>query len=503
MTKPDNKAIAEGIKRQLAENENNMRSALAGKPLMSGVVKIDIIGTPEARQRYQWNDIGISNLFADTYKNVSCFVPEAKMWYCYDGKAWKPDTGNMKVLQQAKKLTDYMLIYAAGIESPEAKESFIKFTKKCMAKRSRDIMISDAASVYPISITDFDKDIYTFNCQNGTLNLKTLNFAPHNPADYLSKISNVLYTPAAKCERWNKFIDEVMQGDKETAKFLQKALGYSLSGDSSKECFFILNGSTSRNGKGTTIGTTIHLLGDYAKSAQPETVAKKINQNSSAPSEDLARLKGARFVSVSEPENGLRLNVALVKQLTGRDPVTARNLHQSSFDFFPEFKIFINTNHLPKVSDDTIFKSGRVKLIPFERHFEEAERDTNLKTFFENSGNISGIFNWFLEGYKLFCVEGLEPPPEVIKATNEYRESSDIIGSFVKDCLFKCVNNKVKTKAVYDEYCIWCEDNGYRPLNNSNFVGELRKRFEVIRHNEMGNVVKNYELIKNAPDGFC
>ena len=469
-------------------------------PNEPGFIPINPFDTPESRNLYSWDDPGVSRLFADCYKNISRYVPETKMWYVYDGRVWHPDIGGVKVAGQAKKFCNYLLMTCTRlIEDDDRRSAWIDFVVKRKRKYSRDTMIADAISVWPVYIKDFDKDPYLFNCQNGTMDLRTFTIHKHNPDDFLSKISGVVYDERAHCPRWELFIGEIMQGDAETARFLQKALGYTLAGDTSEECFFILYGSTTRNGKGTTMETALHLMGDYGSTSQPETVAQKKNSHSGAPTEDIARLKGARFVNMSEPDKGLRLNSALVKQMTGGDTITARFLHQNSFEFRPEYKLFINTNHLPRVSDDSIFASRRVKLIPFERHFAESEQDKSLKTFFMQPGSISGIFNWFLEGLRLMRAEGLEQPPAVRAATDQYREESDTIGLFIRDCLQKCANNKIKTKDVYTNYENWCDENGFRPRNLSGLIEELRKKGMIKRDMKLGNIVYGYILNSENP----
>jgi len=213
--------------------------------------------TPEKIQRYALNDIGAGNFFADVYKDVSRYVPEAKAWYVYDGRVWQMDQGGVIVAQQAKDLTDYMLDCRKYIENDKQRETWVKFVAGRMKRSARETMLADAASVYPVSIMEFDKNPYLFNCQNCTLDLRSFTPHKHRPGDLLSKISNVIFDENMECGRWTQFIEEIMRGDMETAKFLQKALGYALTGDTSEECFFILYGSTTRNGKGTTMETTV------------------------------------------------------------------------------------------------------------------------------------------------------------------------------------------------------------------------------------------------------
>ncbi len=179
---------------------------------------------------------------------------------------------------------------------------------------------------------------------------------------------------------------------------------------------------------------------------------------------------------------------------------TARFLHQNSFQFIPEFKLFINTNHLPKISDDTVFSSDRVKVIPFTRFFEEHERDRGLKAFFRRPENLSGILNWLLEGLRLLNAEGLTVPKPVEQAVDEYREDSDILGLFIKERLTAREGGKIKTKDVYASYEGWCSLNGNTPLNSLNLLAELRKRNLVKRDRDLGNIVYGYCLTPKWPE---
>ena len=182
----------------------------------------------------------------------------------------------------------------------------------------------------------------------------------HSPDDFLTKISPVDYDPNAKSERFDRFIDEVMSADKDKVLFLQKALGYGICGDTRYECMFFLYGETTRNGKGTLMESVLKVLGDYGKAVRPETIAQKHNVNSQAPSEDIARLAGIRFANIAEPSRGLMLNAAQIKNMTGNDTLNARFLNENSFDFESQFKLYINTNYFPVISDMTIIAGYRI-----------------------------------------------------------------------------------------------------------------------------------------------
>lgn len=255
-----------------------------------------------------------------------------------------------------------------------------------------------------------------------------------------------------------------------------------LTGDTSQECMFILYGATSRNGKGTAMETFLKIMGDYGKTSNPDMLATKFRGgNTGGPSEEVARLVGARFVNISEPEKKITFNAALVKRMTGNDTINARFLNENSFDFVPVFKIFINTNYLPNVNDMTLFQSGRLKIIPFNRHFEEGEQDQGLKGQFAKTENLSGIFNWCLEGYKKFCQQGLDIPDAVKTATEDYKDDSDRIGQFIEAWIEKDENAELRTSAAYQLYSKWCEENGYSSENQKNFKNAIGVHFKIMR----------------------
>ena len=442
---------------------------------------------PHTNPRYQRDEIGIGYAFADYFKPIARFDRERGIWYVFDGKVWQPDENALAVAELAKRLADRLYTFALQIKDEDTRNRYIKRVQKLQMRKNRRTMIEDAKSVYPVPHSIFDRNTDLFNCQNGTLNLTTGEFRPHDPADFLTLMSGITYDPDAACPRWNTFISEVMVNDADLAVYLQKALGYALTGDTRLECLFILYGATSRNGKGTTMETFLKIMGDYGKTSNPEMLSTKFgNTNASGPSEEIARLAGVRFVNISEPEKKITFNAALVKRMTGNDTLNARFLHENSFDFKPNFKIFINTNYKPSVSDMTLFYSNRLKLIPFKRHFEEHEQDKGLKNFFSEPANLSAIFNWCYEGYRLFRSDALADPAAVVSATKEYQEESDRIGQFVDAWLEEGEAYEVRTSAAYKLYGEWCDKYGYRKENSTNFNNAIQRFFPIQRKRPNG-----------------
>lgn len=412
------------------------------------------------------NDITISKLFADTYKKECRYVPEKKIWFIFNGKAWKEDTGGIGIMQKVKEFVSALMQYATILpnstpEEQELRKNFIEYVTSLHKRKVRETLIKDAADVHPVSILDFDKDAYIFNCLNGTLNLRDYTLSPHNSDDLLTKTAKVYFDPNAVCHRWIKHVSEVMKGDVSLGKYMQKAYGYSLTGDTNHECLFIIYGPSSRNGKGTTQETIMSLLGDYGKTAMPDTLTQKPASGGSGHSEDIARLVGARLVNISEPDKKMVLNTALVKTLTGKDTVKARSLYEKSFEYLPTYKLFINTNYLPKVSDITLFSSGRVKVIPFNNRFTGSSQDKNLKEELKKPENLSGILNWCIEGLRLLETEGFDEPAAVKAATREYAKDSDKVARFIEEYMEENPYGEILTDEAYRIYDGWCKSNGH------------------------------------------
>ncbi len=436
---------------------------------------------PETNSRYTLTDIGNGRLFADCYKAISRYVPERKLWYCYKDGVWSADIGSLRTMELCKELADALLIYITTIHDEHQRERILKACHKWQTRRTRETILKDAQGIHPISLSEFDIDPYIFNCKNGTLHLNTMEFNPHRAEDLLTKISEVTYDPDVLCDRFITFINEVTDGDKGKARFLQKAMGYGISGDTRYESLFILYGATTRNGKGTLCESILRVLGAYGCTARPETISIKQNSNSQNPSEDIARLAGIRFANISEPGKGLVLNAAQVKSMTGNDTLNARFLHENSFDFKPQFKLYINTNYLPVINDMTLFSSGRVIIIPFERHFDESEQDKSLKSEFAKPENQSAILNWLLEGYQQLCLEGLCLPDSVAAATAAYQRDSDKIKQFAEDNLVADPRAEERTSMVYASYKSWCFDNGHRAESMKTFKQGLMTMGSVVR----------------------
>jgi putative DNA primase/helicase len=307
--------------------------------------------------------------------------------------------------------------------------------------------------------------------KNGTIDVTTGEFREHRQEDMITKIANVEYDPRADCPLWKKFIREIMDYKADVISFVQTAAGWALTGDTSEQTMFILGGSGA-NGKSTFLNTIMYLLGDYAIATPTETFMRK---NGDQNTNDLARLRGTRFVTTTEAEQGRRLSEPLIKKITGNDQMTARFLYGEFFNFMPTFKIFMATNHKPVIRGTDYGIWRRIKLIPFTTRIAEEKQDKHLEE--KLRWEAAGILNWLLEGTRRWKEEGLKVPAAILSATDEYRGEMDVIGNFLKERCVQTPGASIRIRELFKAYQEWCEEN------NEHAVSE---RFLGLRLKEMG-----------------
>ncbi len=475
-------------------NPAPVNSVPKGTPLIKKLVALG------AAKRFATNDKGSAELFSTVFKNVSRYNPTQKDWMFYNGVKWIADTEGMKAKRNAKKLADAILSYAVSVSELDEKsrENYLKYASRLMNYRDRNTMVNDAKDLNFFENTELDKDDLILNLKNCVLDLSgdTPRILEHNADLLLSKCCNASYDPNATCKLWEKTINEIMEGNAEKIRYLQKILGLCLTGITAEEELYFFYGASTRNGKSTICETVLSILNDYGATISPETLAVKANKDSRTASPDIAKLAGTRLVIASEPPKKMIFDTSLVKTMTGRDRITARFLHQNEFCFTPKFKLIINTNYLPTITDQTVFKSGRIRVVSFNKHFDEHEQNKMLKD--ELRKESDGILNWMIAGLYLYRKEGLEPPVAVRNSTDEYEIDSDKIGRFISECLVKSDKN-TSAKDVYETYSKWCSDSGLGIDGRNNFYIELKTRglfgaSGTVNGKTVRNIVRGYVL---------
>ncbi len=381
-----------------------------------------------------------------------------KSWLIWDGKRWNVDKSD-RIKQLAKDVVRSIYAEAELVSDSSKRREIAKHAIKSESSRSLTAMVSLAESEVPIRPEDLDQNPWLFNCENDTLDLQTGKLRAHKREDYITKMTPVAYHPEATHQLWDEFLDRVLDGDQELISFFQRAIGYSLTGLTDEQCLFILHG-LGANGKTTFLQVVSEIMADYSMQTPTETLLVK---GKGAIPNDVARLKGARFVTASEAEAGQRLAENLIKQMTGGDKISARFLHQEYFDIKPSHKLFLGTNHKPEIkgTDHAIWR--RIRLIPFEVTIPETERDPKMleKLLTE----AVGILAWGVEGCRRWRTEGLVMPIAVKKATEGYRSEMDVIAQFVEECCETGERLTVASYELYKAFTEWCEINGEQPVS--------------------------------------
>ena len=428
--------------------------------------------TPELSTGYSWDEAGMADLFGECYKEHTRYCTQAKSWYTYSNGAWRHDDGELLVAEKIKEFSRLMVLYCGEIGDIDKRSAYLRFISKMGDRRFRDRMAKDARSVMAIDYAAFDANPYLVNCLNGTYDLSTGAFRKHDPKDFLTMQSRVTYSESPKpCARWEAFIKEITCGDGDKALYLQRALGYSLQGSANEECMFILHGKTTRNGKSTLLGAINYLLGDYACVSPVAVICKSDrSKNADSASPTIAALKGKRFVTMAESDQYGKLDVEAIKQYTGGEEISARRLYQEQFTFLPQFTLWLSCNDLPAVNDKSLFASDRVRVIEFNKHFTEAERDETLKDQFKTPEAMAGIFRWLVSGYTAYTIFGLKMSEPMKKVVHRYERDNDLVLLFLEEeCDHASETESVRLSELYAHYKIWAKTNGYFIMSAKKF----------------------------------
>ena len=430
---------------------------------------------------FEWSEMGMAALFGLLYTTEVRYCPEHKSWYTYHKGAWRKDEGAILASEKLKEFVRLMTLYCGEIENDDLRKAYTTFVNKMGDRRMRDRILKDATGELRISAVEFDSNPYLINCLNGTYDLRDCSFREHNWEDFITMQTNFEHTVSreTRCERWEKFIDEVTQGDNDKADFLQRALGYSMLGISNEECMFILHGKTTRNGKSTLLNTIETMLGDYAKVAPVGMICKGDRQkDAEAASPTLAGLKGKRFVTMAESNEYGKLDEEKIKQLTGGEEISARALYQSAVTYKPQFTLWLSCNDLPVVADKSLFASERIKVVEFNRHFAPNEQDTHLQEELCKKSSMSGIFMWLVRGYKKYCERGLTMTKELKRVVKQYERENDLVLQFLETRCEQKDSVTIRSKDLYQAFKMWAKSEGAFVLSARKFNSEMERHPE-------------------------
>lgn len=388
------------------------------------------------------------------------YCVETGEFLVWANQRWYRDTGMLRMHRFAKD-TIKELALCVGVGDAELCEAIRKWANKSetepMLMQMLDLVRSDRNVV--ISQEQLDQHPELLCCANGVVHLPTSELIPNRPDLYITKNTNVPFMPSAKFPPWERFLSEVTGGTQRLQRFLQVVVGYTLQGSTSEEVFFMLHGPGA-TGKSTFLEACSGALGEYAATANFATFLRKDRQSSSGPSEDIAKLAGARLVTASEVNDGQRFDEATLKQVTGGDTVSARFLYQNSFSYRPQYTLIFAVNFLPFMATDDPAIWRRLIRIIFEHR--PAELQKNLKTLFGSAEAKAAILAWAIEGAREWYRSGLVMPPEVQAANAHAKDEMDPIAVFLmEECVIvpECLVGITVFRQRYDE---WAASNGQR-----------------------------------------
>ena len=422
---------------------------------------------------FNCTDLGNSKRLVSQFGDKFRYCFAWKKWLVWDGKSWHIDD-NGQMLRLAKDTVKRVYEEAGLISDESQRKAVAKWAVSSESEHRINAMVSLAESEpsIPVSPQELDTNSYLLNCLNGTIDLTTGELKPHESKDFITKIIPTEYNQEATSPLWTDFLETIFNWNYDLIRFIQRAVGYSLTGDVSEQCIFLLHGIGS-NGKSTFVDVVSMLLGDYSQGADFETFLIRRNETIR---NDLARMTGKRFISAIESEGERRLAEVLVKQLTGGDTITARFLFSEFFDFKPTFKIWLVANHKPIIRGTDYAIWRRIKLIPFNIIIPEGRRIPKSKLIERFSKEFPGILTWMVTGCLEWQKNGLQTPAEVKSATSVYREEMDTIGAFISENCILTPEVKAKASDLYEVYKEWCAAGGEYALSQRSFGLRLAER---------------------------
>jgi len=438
------------------------------------------------RAPYLRADAGNAELFASMHRNDLRFDHLRGKWFYWAGHWWREDSDG-RVWRLAKRAVRELFIIAGELEDKDERKDESKWALKSMNRDRLNSMLKLAQNEQALADAghNWDRNPYLLGVQNGVIDLGTGTLRDGRQDDLMTMITGVPYDPHAACPAWEEFLSQVFAESQELIDFIWRAVGYSLTGDINEQHFFILFGK-GRNGKSTFIETLRFVFGDYGANTPFSTLERK--KDSSSIPNDLAALVGRRFVTCVETAEGARLNEVRIKGLAGGDTFSARFLFREFFDFHPILKLWLATNHKPKVGDESEGFWRRPLLIPFEQRFVEGvNADPKLIEKLKAEG--PGILAWAVRGCLAWKETGLKAPERVIAATETYRQESDPLGEFYTE---RCVidpSQQTRALSLFDTYQSWA---GERRIPDKERMGitafgkRVSHRFEKKRDSKGG-----------------
>jgi hypothetical protein len=412
----------------------------------------------------QYGDIYNGKVFAQLLEGKMLFCHASNQWLLWNGQIWQWCLSGEQDIA-AKQVSQELVKRAAQAfaSNPKAEENkLIQANAKQTLNNQKRFDMLRAASTEPrmsvVSKAELDADPMFLGCGNGVIDLRAGALLQADPKMLITKQVRASFDPNARAPLWEKFISQCFLGDQDTIHYMQKALGYSITGDVGEELLHFCYGVGS-NGKTLLTNIMYNLMGDYAAIADTDLLMRKDKTNDNAPTPDIARLQGKRFVVANEVEEGRRLNDKNLKTLASKQNLHTRELYGMPFEFCPTHKIWVTTNHKPYVSDQSEGAWRRIRLIPFLNRVSGDQIDFDLED--KLMAEAAGILNWLVKGCLLWQAERLNPSSAIQNGSDEYRKESDSLGLFVSECCIEDPGVKEDQQRLYTHWRQWCQSNGH------------------------------------------
>jgi putative DNA primase/helicase len=426
-----------------------------------------------AKEGLALSDVGNAYRFERRAAHSYIYIHGLEQWFRNDGRRWTGDTSR-QVFTVAVDTARAILAEAADETDDARRRELVKHALLSQRNERLNALLSIARTFPTFARTSdqLDHDQLLFNVENGTIDLRNGRLLEHAGSRLITKLCRIPYDSTARCPTWSAFLERVLPNE-QVRYFVQRAVGYSLTGDVSEQCLFFLYG-TGKNGKSTFLETLRMILGEgeYCKAAAPDLLlAKKFDRHAA----ELADLRGARFVTTIEAGEGRAWDEARLKWLTGGDAISARFMYGNPFTFQPSHKFWVAANHRPRVSGTDEGFWRRIRLIPFTVTISEDERDPHLKE--KLIEEAPGILAWAVNGALAWQTRGLAAPADVSQATDEYRASEDVLAAYIADRCTLIPAARTTLQLLYEDFQQWAEATGERPLRRREFGDRLEERF--------------------------
>lgn len=389
-------------------------------------------------------------------------------WHHWDGARWAEDKGEV----HAKRAVIDLLKteWPAALTDPALRKEIESANTAGGINGILDI--AKVLDGIACQVSELDADPWLLNCQNGTVDLRTRQLLEHNPRDRITKVTRAAYSPTARSAEWDTFLERVLP-DPEVRAYLARFTGVALIGEVIEQSFTIGTGEGA-NGKGTFYEAVLHAIGDYGHSMDPEVLIASRHADGNAPKPALVELRGRRLVVTSETEKEVQLANALMKRLTGGDPITARALRRDPITFDPSHSLLMLTNHLPKVPGNDPATWRRIRVVPFDVVIPEADRDPQLGA--KLKGAVDAVLTWAIAGLADYQQGGMAPPEAVRIATADYQKRSDALTRFLEERCARNRNTQTLVADVWRAWEQWSRDDGSGEMSKRELLDELAKR---------------------------